>query len=345
MRRGRVALVAAVVIGCSLPGPAHAADPAYGPPAVLCTVSDPRLAEVSGLAVDGERLLMVNDGGSALEVYVLEVDDRSCRVTSVIGAATDPYDVEDLARAVDGTLWLADTGDNDRDRDTVALHALREDGQSVLFRFSYPDGPHDAEALMVDASGRPFVLTKEPLGRAGIYTPAAAPSPSATTALERVGELRLSPTGTPGGPFGEVGQVLITGAALSPDGTLAVVRTYTDAYVYAVSDGDVLTALGGEPVRVALPPSPQGEAVAFGANGRDLVVTSEGTPFDVTVIPAVAPATGASATGSSPADDPSGTPTVDAPAGGGNSTGVDLTIAAVVAALLVGAYGLLRRRR
>ncbi|MEJ7703657.1 MAG: hypothetical protein WKF47_08330 [Geodermatophilaceae bacterium] len=320
----RVVLVAGIVIGCSLPVPTLAADPAFGPPSVLCTVSDPRLTEASGLAVDGSRLLMVNDGGSALEVFVL---DRSCRVTSVVTSPVDPYDVEDLARAADGTLWLADTGDNDRDRDTVALHALREDGQSVLFRFTYPDGQQDAEALLLDRAGRPFVLTKEPQGRAGIYTPAAPPSVSAPTALERVGSLTFAATGTPGGPLGQTGQVLITGAAMSPDGALAVVRTYTDAYVYAVTDGDVLAALAGEPVRVSLPPAPQGEAIAFAANGRDLLVTSEGTPFDVTVLPAAAS---------------SGSAAVEAVER--NSTGVNLAIAAVVAAVLVGFYGLLRRR-
>lgn len=353
------------MIGCSLPAPAHAADPAYGPPSALCTVTDPRLAEVSGLAVDGDRLLMVNDGGEELEVYVLDRGpDRSCRVTSVITSPVDPYDVEDLARAPDGTLWLADTGDNARNRDTVALHALREDGQSVLFRFTYPDGPHDAEALLLDGSGRPFILTKEPLGRAGIYTPSAAPSPFASTPLSRVGDLEFTPTGTPGGPLGEIGQVLVTGAALSPDGALAVVRTYTDAYVYAVSDGDVLAALAGEPVRVALPAAPQGEAIAFGANGRDLLVTSEGSPFEVTLLPVVASATptsgapdselpasgppastaSASASGSS-----AGGSSADGSSGGGaedgNSTGVDLAIAGVLAAVLVTVYGVLRRRR
>ncbi|MBA2390226.1 MAG: hypothetical protein H0V67_08220 [Geodermatophilaceae bacterium] len=339
-----------MVIGCSLPAPARAADPVYGPPSLLCTVTDPRLSEASGLAVDGDRLMMVNDGGEALEVYVL---DRSCRVTSVITSPVDPYDIEDLARAVDGTLWLADTGDNGRDRDTVALHALREDGQSVLFRFTYPDGPHDAEALLLDAAGRPYVLTKEPLGRAGIYTPSAPPSPSAAVPMSRVGDLEFTPTGTPGGPLGEIGQVLVTGAALSPDGAFAAVRTYTDAYVYAVPDGDVLAALGGDPVRVALPASPQGEAIAFAANSRDLLVTSEGTPFDVTLVPAVTPPPAASTSPSSgaPADtDPSGATRSSAaeapagPSGGGNSDGVNLVIAAVLAAVLIAVYGVLRRR-
>ena len=36
-------------------------------------------------------------------------------------AAVDPYDPEDLAVGADGTVWLADTGDNNATRPTVAL--------------------------------------------------------------------------------------------------------------------------------------------------------------------------------------------------------------------------------
>ena len=36
-------------------------------------------------------------------------------------AAVDPYDPEDLAVAADGTVWLADTGDN---------NAIRGDGRA-----------------------------------------------------------------------------------------------------------------------------------------------------------------------------------------------------------------------
>jgi len=359
--------VAAIGIACSPPGPAQAADLAYGSASRLCAVTDPRISESSGLAVDRSRLFTVNDGGTSLEVYVL---DRSCRVTAVLRAGLDPYDVEDLARAADGTLWLADIGDNTRSRKTVALEALREDGQAVLFRFSYPDGPHDAEALLLDRSGRPFLVTKEPSGRAGVYTPDGAPSAERTTALRRVAEVALSPTGTPGGPVGTLGQVLVTGGAVSDDGTQLALRTYTDAYVYAVPDGDVVAALAGRPVRVPLPAAPQGEAIVFDGAGADLLVTTEGSPFPVTAIPALgAPASSsgsssASSSGSQPGSQagsqpgsqagsqpastsvssPSQSPSPGTSDSGGNSRLTDVLIAAGVAALLVLGFGLLRRR-
>lgn len=228
-------------------------------------------------------MFMVNDGGTSVQVYVLDTD---CQVDEVIEAPVDPYDVEDLARASDGTLWLADIGDNTGSRDTVALHTLGADGTAALFRMTYPDGAHDAEALLLDPAGQPYLVTKDVFGDSGVYTPAGPLSPDEPTTLRRVGSVNLQPTGTGGGPAGALGQLLVTGAAMSPDGRLAVIRTYTDAYLYAVPDGDLSAALTEPPTRIALSPSRQGEAIAFAPNGRDLLLTSEGLPFEVTLLPA-----------------------------------------------------------
>src|SRR5215470_8989420 len=243
MRRGWMLL--GLAAGALLLGPwapAHAeASGAPGTAASWCTIDDPRITESSGLAVAGGHLYTVNDGGRRLQVYLLAAPARAggaaaCRVTRTITAPIDPYDVEDLARAADGTLWLADIGDNDHGRRTVAIELLTEAGTGRIYRFTYPDGPHDAEALLLDRAGRPFIVTKEPLGNSGVYTPAGTLSTSRPTPLRRVADLLLLPTGTPGGPVGTVGQVLVTGGAVSPDGTRVVLRTYTDPYLWRADD-------------------------------------------------------------------------------------------------------------
>jgi len=262
---------------------------ALGTAALRCTIDDPRITESSGLVAAGGHLYTVNDGGHRLQVYLLAAPVRAggaaCRVVRTITAAIDPYDVEDLARAADGTLWLADVGDNGHSRRTVALELLTEAGTGRIHRYTYPDGPHDAEALLLDRAGRPFIVTKEPLGNSGVYTPAGPPSTSRPTPLRRVTSLQFLPTGTPGGPVGMVGQVLVTGGAVSPDGTRVVLRTYTDAYLWRADDGDVARALtSGRPTRIPLPATPQGEAVAFSPDGRSLLTSTEGRPAAVHVV-------------------------------------------------------------
>ena len=49
-----------------------------------------------------------------------------------------------------------------------------------------------------------------------------------------------------------------------------------------------MTAPAAAPVRLRLPDSPQGEAISFSADNRNLVVASEGLPSDVTVVPLAA---------------------------------------------------------
>ena len=59
----------------------------------------------------------------------------------------------------DDRLYVADIGDNRADRDFVTVYffdnaAARR--RTVAYRacdFSYPDGPHDAETLLVDDDG------------------------------------------------------------------------------------------------------------------------------------------------------------------------------------------------
>ncbi len=348
-------LATAALVASAVPAAAGNAAPPSGttaapvaplapqPPRTLCRITDARLPELSGLAVAGDHLLAMNDGGDRVTVYVL---DSGCRIVDARTAPIDPYDPEDMALAADGTIWLADIGDNLRARSTVALIALRSNGSAALYRLSYPDGAHDAESLLLAPDGTPYLVTKEVLGTSGVYRPSAPLVAGATVALAKVGAVTFTLTGNQGGPVGRAGQLMATGGAVSGDGRLLALRTYTDAYVWPLTGSDVVGALRRDPLRVALPPSRQGEAIGFAQNGHDLVVSGEQLPVDVTVIPidlpAAAPAAAGSATGSA-----SGSSAATSSAGPGirRSPITSGVIAAVVAALLVWLGGKLRRRR
>jgi hypothetical protein len=325
---------AALVLGCALPA---AAEEAAGAPTTQCQVTDPRLAELSGLVVVGDRMLAMNDGGEELAVYLL---DAACQVIDLHTAAVDPYDPEDLAVAADGTVWLADTGDNNAERSTVALHAMRTDGSTGVYRLTYPDAPHDTEALLLAPDGTPYLVTKEVLGASGVYRPAAALVDGGTVAMEKVAAVNVTFTGTSGGPVGQAGQLLVTGGAVSADGSRLALRTYTDAYVWGLTGSDVVGALAGTPVRVPLPDSPQGEAISFSADNRNLVVASEGLPSEVTLVPVAA---GASAPAGTPAGE-GAVPSFTDLTSSGLSPVTSALIAAAAATVVVWIGGKLRRR-
>jgi hypothetical protein len=304
--------------------------------ATQCQITDPRLTELSGLVTVPDRLLAINDGGGQVAVYVL---DAACRVMDVKTAAIDPFDPEDMALGADGTLWIADTGDNGATRPTVALVALRPDGTTALYRLTYPDGAHDAEALLLAPDGMPYIVTKEVLGASSVYRPVAELVDGGTVAMGKVATVNITLTGTPGGPVGRAGQLLITGGAVAADGGHLALRTYTDAYVWPLSGADVVGALATAPVRTPLPDSPQGEAISFTADSTALVVASEGTPSDVTVVPLPA---GAAAPSGETAAGP--TASLTDFTSSGLSPITSGIIAACVATMVVWLGGLIRRR-
>ncbi|MGY1635899.1 hypothetical protein ACI78V_04505 [Geodermatophilus sp. SYSU D00742] len=337
-RLGAGAALAMTLVLAAAP-PASAEDSAPPAPTTQCQITDPRLPELSGLVVVGDRMLAINDGGQQLDVFVL---DATCQVLTVRSAPMDPYDPEDLAVGADGTVWLADTGDNQGTRETVALIALRPDGSTAVHRLTYPDGPRDVEALLLAPDGTPYLVSKEVLGASAVYRPVTALVESGTVALTEVGGVEFTLTGTTGGPVGRAGQLMVTGGAVSADGSRLALRTYTDAYVWPLSGSDVAGAFAAEPVRLALPDAPQGEAISFTADGNGVVVAGEGVPSDVTVVPIPEAPVGAGAAAPASADD--GLPGLLTASDGGIPLVPTAVVAAVIATALVWVGGKLRRR-
>jgi hypothetical protein len=261
-----VALAAAVAGGV----PAAAT-----PPSTVCTVTDPRLDEISGLARTADGFAVVDDSSTLSNHWRVFFLDNRCAVTRAVRYPSTPRDTEDMAQARDGTLWIGDIGDNSRSRQTVALWRLAKGGRSpVLFRLAYPDGAHDAEALVLSGDGTPVIVTKD-LGTALLYQPAAALRAGATVPLRKVGAFDLPSTGT-SNPFSFPGRLVVTGGANAPDGSRVVLRTYADAFEFTVTGGDVVRAITtGRPRLVPLPDEPQGESIAYDRDGVSLLTVSE----------------------------------------------------------------------
>lgn len=246
-------------------------------PTTVCTIGDARLSEISGMAATRNGYVVIDDSSddaSRRKVFFL---NQRCKVSRTLSYPSRPRDTEDLASAADGTLWVGDIGDNNLSRTTVGLWKLAPGAKTpVLYRLRYPDGPHDAEALLLAGDGTPIIVTKDP-GTADIYTPATTLHAGATVTLKRVGQFTIPNTKT-SNPFSLFGRVLVTGAANSPDGRRVALRTYSDAFEFEVPDGNVIAALTtGKPHIVALPDEPQGESIAYGTDGTSLLTVSEST--------------------------------------------------------------------
>ena len=98
----------------------------------------------------------------------------------------------------------------------VALIVVPQRGEPVLHRLTYPDGPHNAEALLVDARGVPTVVTKS-VGWPGSTSPRghceAGPDPAGARRRPRAAHLHHA-----GRPGRRVRDRTVTGGAVSADG-------------------------------------------------------------------------------------------------------------------------------
>ncbi|WP_433268718.1 hypothetical protein ACQPWR_09975 [Micromonospora vinacea] len=332
------------------PGAATAGAAAGTP---VCQVRDDRLREISGMVATDDGYVVINDGADDEAHRRIFFLNQRCAVTRTVSFPSRPRDTEDLAIGRDGTVWVADIGDNDRSRPTVGVWRLAPGAkQPVLHRMSYPDRPHDAEALLLDGSGRPLIVTKGGGGTVYLYAPATALRPDATTPLTALGQVTV-PSTTTSNPFSFLGRGVITGAASAPDGRRVVLRSYADAFEYDVPDGDVVRALTtGTPRITPLPDEPQGESITYSRDGRSLLTVSEsaGQPAGTRSTILRYPATATTATAAPPTEsaDPVAPTAVRPAAGevGGGVGGRTWPLAVGVGTLLVllGLAGVLRWR-
>jgi hypothetical protein len=275
-----VALVTLVAVGWPAVPFRSAPSTLSAAPKDVCVIDDPRARELSGLVAVTSGYVAVTDSQfDATKVRIVYLDAR-CRVSRTAGFPTAPRDPEDLAVAPDGSVWVADIGDNETAstrRQTIALWRIPARGAPVIHRLTYPDGPHDAEALLFGADGLPVVVTKETNGRARLYRPTTPLAPNTATGVPMVAAGEFHARGTGENNFlGGLGEVLVTGAAVSPDRRRVVLRTYTAAYEWDVPDGDIVKAITtGTPRVTALPDEPQGEAIAYSSDGTAFLTMSD----------------------------------------------------------------------
>jgi hypothetical protein len=238
------------------------------------TIHASQATELSGLVASRRRpgvLWTHNDSGDGPRVLAVRASGTLVGDVAIAGAAATDW--EDIAIR-GGTLYLADIGDNDAERDDVVVYRVPEPAAGATtsapaqaLRLRYPDGAHDAETLLVDPrSGSLAIVTKAFDGNSGVYV-AAHPSASATTTLHRAAGLRLGLGG------------LATAGDVSADGRVIVVRTYTGFVAWERRRGDSLArAMRRTPCagRVSLAREGQGEALALTANGRAFLTVPEG---------------------------------------------------------------------
>lgn len=268
------------------PAPAPVTDVAAECPEFAATSSPgaltpPEIVEASGLAASRQSPGVLwthndSDAGGPL-VYAFAVDGaRDLGRWRLDGA--EVHDWEDMAigPGKDGgdALYVGDIGDNQRKRREVVVYRVAEPAVDLgaapaehrlsgveRLVFTYPGGQaHNAETLLVDPVRGDMCIVTKSRGGSAVFC-AAAPLTS--------GEL------TAAGELGVLG--LVTGGAVSRDGTLVALRTYLAARVWRRDPSRPLAeAFRGPDCDLPLVLERQGEAITFAADDRGYYTVSEG---------------------------------------------------------------------
>jgi hypothetical protein len=223
-----------------------------------------------------------NDSGDAPRVFAVSRDGALLADVAIAGAKAIDWEDIALGPAPGGgdALYLADTGDNDAARPEVDVYRVPEpdpaaggaggrdtSAPAARLALRYPDGPHDAEALLVDPRSGALVIVTKSFGAAARVYVAQRPSATATTTLRRGATLSLG-----------VGEA-VTAGDVAADGRTIALRSYGRAFVWRRHGGEsIIAALRRRPCSpsIDLFVEGQGEALALTAHGGAFYTVPEG---------------------------------------------------------------------
>lgn len=239
-----------------------------------------QLKELSGLAPCTYRsdwLYAHNDGGDYNRMFIIDTTGK--HVKSVIVPYSGNRDMEDMAvdpNPFDGAthVYLGDIGDNNGVYPELRIYRIKEEvfpdngrdtttEMAETFKFVYPDGPRDAEALLIDPwSHHMYIATKRD-AKTTLYKAKFPFDSSKTTTLEKVAQL----------PFNG-----IVGGDISSDGKHIVLKTYLQIFMWTRNEGEtVQKALSRPPKMLPYTQENQGEAFCWSSNFQRYYTISEGT--------------------------------------------------------------------
>lgn len=258
------------------------AQPRFGEREDRGLLTNAQINEASGLVASRKQpgvLWTHNDSGDSARVFALGENGKDLGVVRLEGAGA--IDWEDITlgpgpEAGRDYLYCGDIGDNGAVRPTIQVYRIPEPqvdpehpvawrrttgAEKITLR--YPGGPRDAETLMSDPITSDLIVISKREDTVHAFRAAAASLHDGdTVVLEEIAAL-------PGVTWAVSGDI-------SADGSEILVKTYPQIFYYHRAPGESLAqALAHHPDPLPYTIEPQGEAVAWAADGSGYYTTSE----------------------------------------------------------------------
>lgn len=262
------------------------------------------LSEVSGLFIGKDnRFFVHNDSGDTSRFFVIDAKGNLLSTLYFKGDPSNNHfgvtDCEDIAGGPGivknkSYIYLGDIGDNGGKRHYVNVYRFPEPGklssnmqiESEVVHLKYPNGPQDAETLMVDPILKELIIVSKRQDSVGIYSASLFFKNDDTLTMKKQGSLFLAGKG--------LVKYVVSGD-ISQDGRQIILKTYTNVYYWLRNGKEPISnTLRRAPTKLPYTLEPQGEAVGFTPDGKAYYCISEGKKaviyrYDIPKLPVSVP--------------------------------------------------------
>lgn len=237
-------------------------------------ISGKKLKEASGISYSKShqgQLWVEQDSGNPSVLYLLKTDGSVTDSVAITGATNRDWEDIAIGNGPDNGktyLYVGDIGDNNLNHEEYAVYRFEEPGTNVhevttfdKIRFVYPDGFHDAEALVVDNSTKDIYIFTKRDAKSRVYRLTYPQNTTSVNFAQFVTEL---------------GYNGVVSACLSPVNNELIIKTYTSLYYYGKNNSNALSLISEvEPIALDYQVEAQGEAVCFAADATGFYTLSE----------------------------------------------------------------------
>ena len=234
---------------------------------------DKKLIEASGLVRSTQHagVLWTHNDGQDGVLFAIRSDGSSAGRVEVREKFDD---WEDIAADGKGNLYLADTGNNERNRKRVTVYRIAEPDLAdakvktkQTFKLMYPnDEEFDCESLFIWGD-HAYVISKLEGGEHARVYRFSLKSNEKSQVLEPVCKLAIDQP--------------VTAAAISADGAKLAVLTRRELHVLEIG-GKIESAATAKGQKFSIPPL-QAEGCCFSGGGTILVIAETGEIFSVSL--------------------------------------------------------------
>jgi hypothetical protein len=240
-------------------------------------ITEKMMDEVSGIAASQkypDHLWCHNDSGDKARLFLINLKGDLVHTLYLDNVVN--RDWEDIALFNDSAtgksmIYIADIGDNSAKYDYGLIYVLEEPTLNLLEKeskvtiskkltFTYPEGPRDAETLMVDpANGDIHIISKRE-NNVGLYK-IPYPYPTEKVAVEKTTDL----------PY-----TYIVAGDIASDRSAIVIKDYNNIYHFKLKkDQKIGDALLEKPYLPPYTKEPQGESIAWSTDAKSFFTLSE----------------------------------------------------------------------